>query len=106
MAFDKRYVPLLRQANLLAITNIVHHGMPVFNVTTITTMVDRWRLKTHSFHLPCGEMTVTLKDVAMILGLSIRGRSGTGRVDSATWHERVAVFIGHEVWTQPRGTRE
>jgi hypothetical protein len=36
-------------------------------------MVDRWRPKTHSFHLPCGEMMVTHEDVTMILGLSIRG---------------------------------
>jgi hypothetical protein len=63
MVFDERYMPLLRQANLLAIVEIVHHGMPVFNTTTITTMVDRWRLETQSFHLQCGEMTVTLEIV-------------------------------------------
>jgi hypothetical protein len=51
------YVPLLRQTNLLPIVEIVHRGMPVFNVTTITAMVDRWRPDTHSFHLPCDEMT-------------------------------------------------
>jgi hypothetical protein len=72
MVFDNRYMPLLRQANLLSITNIIGPGMPVFNATTITTMVDRWRLETDSFHLPCGEMTVTLKEVATIFGLSIR----------------------------------
>jgi hypothetical protein len=49
----------------LAVANIVHHGMLVFNATAITTMVDRWRPETHSFHLPCGEMTVTLENVAM-----------------------------------------
>jgi hypothetical protein len=51
-------------------------------------------------------MTVILKDMTMILGLLIRGRPVTGRVESATWHERVAAFVGHEVWTQPRGMRE
>jgi hypothetical protein len=65
MAFDECCVPLLRQVNLLAVANIVHHGMLVFNATAITTMVDRWRPETHSFHLPCGEMTVTLENVAM-----------------------------------------
>jgi hypothetical protein len=65
MAFDERCVPLLRQVNLLAVANIVHRGMLVFNATTITTMVDRWRPETHSFHLPCGEMTVTLENVTM-----------------------------------------
>jgi hypothetical protein len=83
MVFDERYMPLLHQAKMLAIDEIVRHGMPVFNATTITTMVNRWRSETHSFHLPCGEMTVTLEDVAMILGLPIRGRPVTGHVDSA-----------------------
>jgi hypothetical protein len=81
----------------LAVANIVHRGMSVFNATAITAMVDRWRLETHSFHLPCGEMTVILKDMTMILGLLIRGRPVTSRVESATWHERVAAFVGHEV---------
>jgi hypothetical protein len=42
MVFDERYVPLLRQANLFTIANIVHRDMPVFNAMTITVMVDRW----------------------------------------------------------------
>jgi hypothetical protein len=70
--------------------------MPVFNATTITIMVDRWRSETHSFHLSCGETTVTLEDVAMILGLLIRGRLVTGHVESSTWCERVAAFVGRE----------
>jgi hypothetical protein len=80
----------------LAIAEIVRRGMPVFNAMAITVMMDRWRSETHSFHLPCGEMMVTLKDVAMILGLRIRGRPITGCVDSAGWHERVTVFIDRE----------
>jgi hypothetical protein len=63
---------------------------------TITTMVDRWRPETHSFHLPCGEMTMTLEDVAMILELPIKGRPITNRVESSTWRERVVGFLGRE----------
>jgi hypothetical protein len=96
MVFDERYMSLLRQANLLAIVDIVCHGMSVFNATPITTMVDRWRPETHSFHLPCDEMMVTLEDVTMILGLPIRGRPATCCVDSASWHVRVATFVGQE----------
>jgi hypothetical protein len=79
--------------------------MPVFNTMAITAMVDRLRPETHSFHLTCGEMTVTLKDVAMILGLPIRGRPVTGHVDSAGWRERVAVFIGREPPTRVPGIK-
>jgi hypothetical protein len=71
--------------------------MPLFNATTIMVMVDRWRLETHYFHLPCGEMTVTLEDLAMILGLPIRGYPVIGHVDSAMWHERIAGFLGREL---------
>jgi hypothetical protein len=105
MVFDERYVPVLHQANLLAIAEIVHRGMPMFNATTITTMVDRWRPETHSFHVPCGEMTVTLEDVGMILGLPIRGHPVTGRVDSAWWRERVANFVGWELPTRVSGVK-
>ncbi|KAH0689322.1 hypothetical protein KY289_016680 [Solanum tuberosum] len=29
----------------------------------VTTMVERWRPETHCFHLPFGEVTITLQDV-------------------------------------------
>jgi hypothetical protein len=96
VVFDERYVPLHCQANLLAIAEIIRRGMPVFNATTITAMVDRWRSEAHSFHLPCRGMTMTLKDVVMIIGLPIRGRPIIGRVDSVGWRERVTVFVGRE----------
>jgi len=41
------------------------------------TCLCRWRPETHSFHLPCGEMIVTLQDAQKFLGLSIRGRPVT-----------------------------
>jgi hypothetical protein len=105
MVFDERYVPLLWWANLLAVVNIVHRGMPAFNATAIMAMVDRWRPGTHSFHLPCGEMTVTLEDAAMILGLPIRGRPVTGRVESASWHERLAAFVDREPLAKVTGLK-
>ena len=37
----------------------------------ITCLVERWWPKTHTFHVPIGEMTITLQDVAIILGLRI-----------------------------------
>ena len=44
----------------------------------ITCLVKRWRPKTHTFHAPVGEMTITLQDVAIILGLHIDGPVVTG----------------------------
>ena len=44
----------------------------------ISALVERWRPETHTFHLPCGECTVTLEDVAVQLGLPIDGNAVTG----------------------------
>ncbi|QHN91880.1 uncharacterized protein DS421_17g578830 [Arachis hypogaea] len=41
------------------------------------------RPETHTFHLPVGEVTVTLEDVSYILGLPINGEAVTGRSDSS-----------------------
>ncbi|KAM7486437.1 hypothetical protein LguiA_002446 [Lonicera macranthoides] len=36
-------------------------------------MVERWRQETHTFHLPVRECSITLQDVALLLGLPIDG---------------------------------
>ncbi|KAK5792656.1 hypothetical protein PVK06_033771 [Gossypium arboreum] len=37
----------------------------------IFALVQRWRLKTHTFHLLCGECTITLEDFALQFGLPV-----------------------------------
>ena len=45
----------------------------MINSPIITSLVERWRPETYTFHVPVGEMTITLQDVAIILGLYIHG---------------------------------
>ncbi|XP_022993448.1 protein MAIN-LIKE 2-like isoform X1 [Cucurbita maxima] len=43
----------------------------------ISALVERWRKETNTFHFSVGEMTITLEDVALLLGLSIDGKPVT-----------------------------
>ncbi|KAK5836250.1 hypothetical protein PVK06_012024 [Gossypium arboreum] len=44
----------------------------------ISALVKWWRSKTHTFHLLCGECTITLEDIALQLGLPINSFTITG----------------------------
>ncbi|GAA0166300.1 hypothetical protein LIER_21483 [Lithospermum erythrorhizon] len=44
----------------------------------ISALVERWRRETNTFHLTVGEMTVTLEDVAYLIGLPIDGEPVIG----------------------------
>ncbi|KAL5794267.1 hypothetical protein ACOSP7_002861 [Xanthoceras sorbifolium] len=44
----------------------------------ISALVERWRRETNTFHFTVGEMTVTLQDVALMLGLAIDGKPVIG----------------------------
>ncbi|MFQ6651284.1 hypothetical protein Gotur_023674, partial [Gossypium turneri] len=51
----------------------------------ISALIERWRLETHTFHLPCGECTVTLEEVNLQLGLPVDGYPVTGSAQSSDW---------------------
>jgi hypothetical protein len=62
--------------------------------TALMALVDRWRPETHMFHLPCGEITMMLQDVTMILGLPIEGAPVYGTVSPAGWRDSIVATIG------------
>ncbi|MFQ6624876.1 hypothetical protein Gotur_003541 [Gossypium turneri] len=48
----------------------------------ISALIERWRPKTHIFHLPCGECIITSEDVQLQLGLLVDGSALTKSVQS------------------------
>ena len=59
----------------------------------ITILVERWRLETHIFHLPWGECTIILEDVALYLGIRVDGRVVT-RPSFLHWDESCTEILG------------
>lgn len=72
---DERVRPFVSQAGLYGITQI---GYIKIDRALLTALVERWRRETHTFHFLIGEMTPTLQDVALLMGLPIHGYPVTG----------------------------
>ncbi|RYR61124.1 hypothetical protein Ahy_A04g018251 [Arachis hypogaea] len=63
-----------------------------FDNSLISALVERWLPETHTFHLPRGEVTITLQDVAYHLGLWEHGNPVGGCLrDFGRWY-------GMETW--------
>ena len=77
----------LREAGLLTLSRFVEVGPIQLDRSLLMALLDRWRLETHTFHLPCGEMTPTLQDVAYLLGLPIVGEAVGPRVVAGSWKD-------------------
>ncbi|KAH0754093.1 hypothetical protein KY290_024363 [Solanum tuberosum] len=65
-----RVEEILRRSGLY---DVVCVGRMQYDRALVTAMVERWRLETHCFHLPFGEVTITLQDVQVLFGLRIDG---------------------------------
>ena len=61
----------------------------------LTSLVDRWRPETHTFHFRFGELAPTLKDVSMILALPIRGEPLVSPRVSPSWALNISDHLGH-----------
>ncbi|KAM0884234.1 hypothetical protein ACQ4PT_031097 [Festuca glaucescens] len=94
MPYDERYTPHIASLGLLPFITLVSQSTPNLNAAAITTLVDRWRPETHTFHLRTSEMTPTLQDVSMILGLPINGDPLCMSTDSDGWRQQMEALIG------------
>lgn len=59
----------------------------------ISALVEHWRPKTNSFHLPIGEMTITLQDISCLWGLPISGKLIVGQSDG-NWSDMIERYLG------------
>ena len=72
---DIRIQPYVIRSGFYGIYRVGHIAI---DWPLITSLVERWRPETHTFHVPVGEMTITLQNVAILLGLRIHGLTVTG----------------------------
>ncbi|KAK1606857.1 hypothetical protein QYE76_030530 [Lolium multiflorum] len=94
IAYDERYTEFIQPTGLLPFISLVSRGGPNMNAAALTALVDRWRPETHTFHLRAGEMTPTLQDVSMILGLPIQGDPLCMNSGSDEWRRQMEDLIG------------
>ena len=89
---DPRIIQYIDAAGLIGLFKVpdmeVNHAL-------ITALVERWRPETHTFHLPYGEMGITLQDIEVMLGIPVDGLPVTGRTN-LIWSEVCRDLLGHE----------
>ena len=83
-------IPLLRQCDFYWIMTM---GYLKISVSLITTLIERWRPETHTFHMRCRECTITLQDVSILLGLRVDGAPLIGQTN-LDWAELCEELLG------------
>ncbi|KAH9299726.1 hypothetical protein KI387_031408, partial [Taxus chinensis] len=68
----------------------------VWEVSLMVALIDRWDSVTNTFHMPMGEMTITLEDVYRILQLPILGAQ-VYSISSEVSEELLAPIFGEGV---------
>ncbi|KAK9997358.1 hypothetical protein SO802_022044 [Lithocarpus litseifolius] len=65
----------------------------------ISALIEQWRPEIHTFQLPHGEMSITLEDVEVILGLPIDGEVLVGpiAVEDGDWKQLCVELLGFGV---------
>ena len=63
----------------------------------ISALIERWQPETHTFHLPHGEMSITLEDVEVIVGLPIDGEVLVGLTIVENWRQLCVELLGFGV---------
>ncbi|KAM3326497.1 hypothetical protein P3S67_001623 [Capsicum chacoense] len=62
---------VLEVIRLSGLYGVYRCNRPAIDRSLITSLVERWRLETHTFHFRTGEATITLQDVEVLYGLPV-----------------------------------
>ena len=62
MPYDEQFESYFEGAGLLSFVLQLKHTPSKINHVSLTALLDRWRLETHSSHLPYGKTTVAPED--------------------------------------------
>ena len=89
---DPQIAAYITDAGLDGLLQVPHMDL---DHALITMLVERWRSKTHSFHLPHGKMTITLQDIKVIMGVPVDGLSVVGFTRMDDWGDLCAKLLGH-----------
>ena len=90
---DNRVIDIIK---LLRLEGLFRAPSREIDHCLISALVERWRSETHTFHLPHGEMSITLQDVEVIFGLPIDSEVlvGPTAVEDGDWSQVCRELLG------------
>jgi hypothetical protein len=71
--------------------DLIYTGYSTVTHAMIRAMCERWHTETSSFHLPVGEMAITLDDVHNLLHIPIHGRI-LDHDETMDWHRSIDLM--------------
>ena len=89
--WNVQFEPYFASACLLQTQRIGY--IPIDGIL-ITALQERWRKETHTFHMPHGEMTITLEDVSCLLGLRVDGKPLCVKNSGINWANKAGELLG------------
>ncbi|CAI0468506.1 unnamed protein product [Linum tenue] len=91
VTYHPHYRTYLIEAGLFSVQQLVPMTA---DSCLITALVERWRPETSTFHLPFGEVTITLEDVATLTGLPIDGDPVIVDIPDEEWSAICVRLLG------------
>ena len=90
---DNRVIDIIK---LLRLEGLFRAPSREIDHCLISALVERWRPETHTFHLPHGEISITLQDVEVIYELPIEGEVLVGPivVVDGNWSQLCMELLG------------